>query len=108
MVLACNWEFGRRPKQALHHHAVGVGIGALTLGSDFEGVLPWGLIDNRPFLRCMHGLGISFWKLGHTREAVGVFRRMFWLNPSDNQGARFNLAAVADARTWEEMEEADA
>lgn len=103
-----NWEFDHRPNQALRHYAVGVGIGALTLGTDFDGVLPWGLIDNRPFLRCMHGLGISFWKLGHTREAAGVFRRMLWLNPSDNQGARFNLAAVADGRTWEEMEEADA
>jgi hypothetical protein len=103
-----NWEFDHRPKQALRHYAVGVGIGALTLGTDFDGVLPWGLIDNRPFLRCMHGLGISFWKLGHTREAAGVFRRMLWLNPSDNQGARFNLAAVEDGRTWEEMEEADA
>lgn len=103
-----NWEFDHRPKQALRHYAVGVGIGALTLGTDFDGVLPWGLIDNRPFLRCMHGLGISFWKLGHTREAAGVFRRMLWLNPSDNQGARFNLAAAADGRTWAEMKEADA
>ena len=102
-----NWEFDHRPKQALRHYAAGVGIGALTLATDFDGVLPWGLIDNRPFLRCMHGLGISFWKLGHTREAAGVFRRMLWLNPSDNQGARFNLAAVVHGRTWEEMEEAD-
>lgn len=103
-----NWEFERRPRQALRHFTAGVGIGALTLGTDFDGVLPWGLIDNRPFLRCMHGLGISSWKLGHTREAAGVFRRMLWLNPNDNQGARFNLAAVAAGRTFEQMEEADA
>jgi hypothetical protein len=26
------------------------------------------------------------------------------LNPSDNQGARFNLAAAEDGKTWDEME----
>jgi hypothetical protein len=27
-----------------------------------------------------------------------------WPNPSDNQGARFNLAALEDGKTWDEME----
>lgn len=30
---------------------------------------------------------------------------MLWLNPSDNQGERFNLANVEAGRTWEECEE---
>ena len=81
------------------------GIGALTLGTDFDGVLPWGLIDNRPFLRCLHGLGLCFWRLGDLEEAAKTFTRMLWLNPSDNQGARFNLANVQAGRTWEECEE---
>jgi hypothetical protein len=29
---------------------------------------------------------------------------MLWLNPSDNQGARFNLAAALAGKTWDEME----
>jgi hypothetical protein len=28
-------------------------------------------------------------------------------NPSDNQGARFNLAAVEAGKTWEAMERAE-
>jgi hypothetical protein len=102
-----NFEFTHRPKQGLRHYAVGVGIGEPTLGAFFDGVLPWGLIDNRPFLRCLHGLGISSWRLGDLKQATAIFRRMLWLNPSDNQGARFNLANVEEGRSWDECEGAD-
>jgi len=99
-----NLEFDRRPKQALQHYEFGTAIATLTLGKSFDGVLPWGIIDNRPFLRCLHGTGLCAWRLGDVRTAKAVFTRMLWLNPSDNQGARFNLAAVNAGKTWEEME----
>lgn len=99
-----NFEFEHSPKQALRHYMVGAGIGALTLGTDFDGVLPWGLIDNRPFLRCLHGIGLCFWRLGEMKEAAKTFTRMLWLNPADNQGERFNLAGVTAGRTWDECE----
>ena len=38
--------------------------------------------------------------LGQTLAAF--FRTMLWLNPSDNQGARFNLADVEAGRTWKD------
>jgi hypothetical protein len=99
-----NFEFDHQPAQALRHYDVGLSIGAFSLGKKFDGVLAWGLIDNRPFLRCMFGVGLCWWRLGKTRDAAAVFRKMLWLNPSDNQGARFNLAALEDGKTWEEME----
>jgi tetratricopeptide (TPR) repeat protein len=102
-----NIELDHRPKHALRHYEMGTNIGVFSLGKKFDGVLAWGLIDNRPFLRCMHGVGVCWWRLGKTREAAAVFRKMLWLNPSDNQGARFNLAAVEAGRTWEEAEEAE-
>jgi hypothetical protein len=102
-----NLEFDHHPKQAARHYEMGMKIGVLSLGTKFDGVLAWGLVDNRPFLRCMHGLGLCCWRLGQKREAAAVFRKMLWLNPGDNQGARFNLAAVEAGRTWEEMKEAD-
>jgi hypothetical protein len=79
-------------------------IGALSLGTSFEGVLSGGHIDNRPFLRCLHGTGISAWRLGDRRSAAAVFKRLLWLSPGDNQGARFNLAAVEAGKTWDEMD----
>ncbi len=99
-----NFEFERRPKQAMRHYRVGAAIGALTLGGEFDGVLPWGLIDNRPFLRCLHGVGLCRWRLGELKAAAESFTRLLWLNPSDNQGARFNLANVEAGRSWDECE----
>jgi hypothetical protein len=102
-----NLEFERNPKQALRHYEMGTTIGGASLGKDFGGVLAWGLIDNRPFLRCLHGVGHCAWRLGDLRVAKAVFTKMLWLNPSDNQGARFNLAAVEAGKTWAEMEGED-
>jgi len=51
------FHFERRPARALLHYHVGVGIGRLSLGPDFGGVLPWGCLGNRPYLRCLHGAG---------------------------------------------------
>jgi len=58
-----------RPRSAIQHYEVGLRIGELSLGDDFTGVLPWGMIDNRPFLRCMHGYGLCLWRLGRFDEA---------------------------------------
>ena len=100
-----NLEFDRNPRQALRHYEMGTAIGALSLGQDFDGVLPWGLIDNRPLLRCLHGTGLCAWRLGDVRAAKAVFTKMLWLNPTDNQGARFNLANIEVGKTWEQAEE---
>jgi hypothetical protein len=78
-----------------------VDIGVFSLGKKLNDVLAWGHIDNRPVLRCPHGLGLCWWRLGKPQEAAAIFRKMLWLNPSDNQGARFNLASVEAGREWE-------
>ena len=84
---------------------MGVRIGELSLTPDFNGLLPWGLIDNRPFLRCMHGFGLCLWRLGRFEEAGCGFDRMLWLNPSDNQGVRFVIDEVRDRTAWEDRQE---
>jgi len=94
-------EFHRNPQQAMRHYETGVAIGALSLGPKFEGVLPWGCTDNHPFLRCLNGAGLSAWRLNERPTATAVFQKMLWLNPTDNQGARFNLAAIESGRSWE-------
>jgi hypothetical protein len=99
-----NLVFDYSPQVAIGHYEVGLRIGELSLGDDFTGVLPWGLIDNRPFLRCMHGYGLCLWRLGRFDEAEHVFHRMLWLNPSDNQGVRFLIDAVKAKNAWEDRE----
>ncbi len=100
-----NFVFDGDPREAIRHYEVGLRIGELSLGQRFEGVLLWGHVDNRPFLRCMHGYGLCLWRLGRFDEAERVFRKMLWLNPSDNQGARFLLENVRAGKAWEENRE---
>ncbi len=93
-----NFVFDHSPEKAIRHYEVGVRIGDLSLSESFNGVLPWGHINNRPFLRCMHGYGLCLGRLGRLKEAEEVFTRMLWLNPTDNQGVRFLLGKVREGK----------
>jgi hypothetical protein len=95
-----NLVFDRWPKEAIRHYEVGFQIGELSLGKGFDGLLPWGCIDNRPFLRCMNGFGLCLWRLDRFEEAGRIFDRMLWLNPTDNQGVRFLIDDVGAHVAW--------
>ena len=82
------------------HYEAGMRIGELSLPKNFNGVLLWGHIDNRPFLGCMHGYGLCLWKLERFKEAEKIFELMLWLNPTDNQGVRFIIYPVRDKKPW--------
>ena len=109
------WEFNNSDKdydwsdnpieKAKKHYEVGVKIGELSLGKGFNGLLPWGRLDNRPFLRCLVGYGLSQWRLGAADKAKEVFTRMLWLNPTDNQGVRFLLEDIDEGKSWYERSE---
>jgi tetratricopeptide (TPR) repeat protein len=95
-----NLLFDGSPEDAIRHYEAGVRIGELSLGDAFDGVLLWGFVDNRPFLRCLHGYGLCLWRLGRFSEAGGVFERLLWLNPRDNLGVRFLIGDVGSERAW--------
>ena len=100
-----NLEFKWSPARALVHYELGTRIGELSLpggATGFDGLLPWGVIHNRPYLRCLYGAGLCLWRLGRLPEAEAVFARVLELNPDDNQGARFCWADVREGRTWDE------
>ncbi|MCK6532389.1 MAG: tetratricopeptide repeat protein [Polyangiaceae bacterium] len=100
-----NLEFDRSPERALTHYEIGIRIGELSLPPGFDGVLVWGRIYNRPFLRCLHGYGLCLWRLGKYAEAQMVFERILSLNPHDNQGVRSCWHDVRRGRSWDEMYE---
>ncbi len=50
--------------------------------------LEWGWLENRPFLRAYHSLGLQYMENGNTEMALSVFRTIMSLNPGDNQGVR--------------------
>jgi tetratricopeptide (TPR) repeat protein len=100
-----NLEFEHSPKRAIIHYEVGIRIGELSLPAGFDGVLLWSHIENRPFLRCLHGYALCLWRMGHLRQAQEVFERILTLNPNDNQGARFCWEDVRQGRCWDEAPE---
>jgi len=85
-----NLELDHRPDLALRHYLVGVRIGEMSLGPSFAGVLSWGYTDNRPFLRCMHGLGLASSDL----DLVVDFLPM---SPREHKRAYFGLLAALEA-----------
>ncbi len=97
-----NLAFPHDPDTAIRHYDTGVRIGELSLGKDFTGLLPWGRLNNRPFLRCLHGYALCLWRFSRFRDAERVFTRMLWLNPTDNQGVRFELYDVKQGKAWHE------
>lgn len=99
-----HFVFDHTPAKALRHYEVGVRIGELLLGPPFDGLLLWNRTDNRPFLRCMHGLGLCLWRAGRSAEAEAVFERLLSLNPTDEQGIRFLLPRVRAREAWEDYE----
>jgi len=101
-----NLVFDRRPKDAIRHYEIGFRIGGLSLGERFDGLLPWGWIDNRPSLRCMNGFGLWLWRLGRFEEAERIFDRMLWLNLCGNQGVRSTIGPVRDRVPWKDEQDA--
>ncbi len=92
--------FDRSAEEALTHYEIAVGIGELSLGPTFDGMLLWGHLHNRPFLRAIKGLGLCLWRLDQLEKAGEVFERVLALNPPDNQGARFLRDDVLAGKQW--------
>ena len=103
-----NLEFNTTPEYALVHYDIAVKIGELSLGPNFDSMLLWGHIYNRPFLRALHGYGLCLWRLGQLEKALKVFERILSLNPPDNQGVRFLWDDIRRGRPWRADEESDA
>jgi len=54
----------------------------------------WGLLETRPYMRARAGLAQVLWASGDRDGAVAHYRDMLRLNPGDNQGIRYILAAA--------------
>jgi tetratricopeptide (TPR) repeat protein len=74
----------------------------------------WGILETRPYMRALHGLGLTTWKLGRLEEASDIFQQMLKLNPNDNQGARYlagplyhQMGNLQEAAKWYQRTEDD-
>lgn len=53
--------------------------------------LPWGCLDNRPFLRACHVLGMEHQDKKEYENAISLYNEILMLNNNDNQGVRYLL-----------------
>lgn len=89
-------ETARSVPEALEIYRKGVEAGELSLGKEaFERGVGhfWGLLETRPYMRARSGLAQALWALGEREGAIAHYRDMLRLNPNDNQGLRYLLAA---------------
>lgn len=98
--------FDHAPDRAIIHYEIGVRIGELSLPKDADIYLPWSRLYNRPFLRCLSGLGLCEWRLGRFDDALATFERILRYNPNDNQGIRFCWADARKKKKWRDDERA--
>lgn len=82
--------------EALEYYEAGVEAGKRALGEDFfedeenKGHF-WGILETRPYMRALAGVGNTLWELNRKDEAEKTFRYLLKLNPNDNQGIRYSL-----------------
>lgn len=91
---------GPGPARALYE--TGVAIAERSLPDGFGGVLPWRWVDNRPFLRCLHGLALSAWRQRRWDEAELMFTvwARVWLDPAGSLDSLACLEAVRSRNRW--------
>jgi hypothetical protein len=88
------------PKAAFELYDTAVAIGELSLPSGFVGVLPRGLIDNRPFLRALHGLGLCAWRQRRWSDAQTIYTNLLWTDGASTWTALECLTAVTAHQRW--------
>jgi tetratricopeptide (TPR) repeat protein len=81
---------------AIQYYQQAVEAGKQALGDEFEGYKGhfWGFHETRPFMRAKAGLAGALYFVGRFQEAIQHYWEMLELNPNDNQGIRYSLAAL--------------
>jgi tetratricopeptide (TPR) repeat protein len=69
----------------------GVKIAENIIPNTFNGNIIWGDVDNRSYLRNLHGLGLVYMDLSQIQNAILIFKKIIRYNPNDNQGIRYLL-----------------
>jgi hypothetical protein len=88
------------PKAAFDLYDTAVSIGEQSLPEHFDGLLPRGLVDNRPFLRALHGLGRCAWRQRRWDDAESIFTNLAWLDGGTTWTATECLGAVRARQRW--------
>jgi tetratricopeptide (TPR) repeat protein len=79
-----------RIKEAEGHFEAAMAHGARYVVRE-EGLVPWAVLENRPFLRARYNLALVRHRQRRYSDEADLLEQLLRLNPNDNQGARFLL-----------------
>lgn len=91
--LAYAWIEQGKPKKALDASLAGLARANRLIPEGFAGRIEWGHLENRPYLRAMHGAVLGYMRLRRHKDAAALIERMLAYNPNDNQGVRYLLGS---------------
>lgn len=92
--LALLYKEAGREGAAFAYWQAAVGVGLRAFPEEFSwgrSKLEWGFLDNRPFLRAYHALGLWFLQQGQYEDAIEIFGHLLAASPNDNLGTRYIL-----------------
>jgi tetratricopeptide (TPR) repeat protein len=95
MFLAHHWDEQGKPKKALEAALRGLAAANRLIPEGFTGLIEWGHLENRAYLRLLNVALQSYSRLKRHRDALKIIELMLERNPSDNQGVRYLLGSVA-------------
>ncbi len=67
----------------------GLNIWESSIPEDFDGEIPWGFLENRPYLTLLFEMANLTDKAGKPEEAITYAEKVLTYNPDDNQGVRW-------------------
>ncbi len=82
-----------KSKLALQAYLCGLDVGERAIPIGFSGLIQWGFLENRPFLRSAYGAALCHIRLGKHIDALHLMEKILSWNPNDNQGVRFLIGS---------------
>lgn len=79
-------------------------IAEKNMPEGFEGMFRWSHLENRPYLRALHGLCLIYWKSGDFAGAHEIASKLLRICPEDDLGIRFIIEEIAGGVEYSEDE----
>jgi tetratricopeptide (TPR) repeat protein len=96
------FDFEYKLKRALHCYWTAIYLAEKKFPKNFDGLILWSRLKNRPYLRALCGYCVTNWRLKNFSEAQKTAKKLLRLNPPDNQGVRFYLNKIQKREEWHE------
>ncbi len=72
----------------------GIGIALGIIPDNFNGTIPWGVLENRPFLRLHYNYILCQIRQFKYKKAIQLMEQHLAWNPNDNMGVRYLIGEV--------------